>query len=71
MEITRSILESANAIMATYHPTVALRSLDAIHLGRRRTMRFLAIVHQRRTHARRRGPHGLPAVTAAGYGVSP
>jgi predicted nucleic acid-binding protein len=30
---TRSVLESANAIMAACHPTVALRSLDAVHLA--------------------------------------
>jgi predicted nucleic acid-binding protein len=30
---TRSVLESANAIMAACHPNVALRSLDAIHLA--------------------------------------
>ncbi len=31
--ITRSVLDSANAIMAACHPDVALRSLDAIHLA--------------------------------------
>ena len=30
---TRSVLDSANAIMTACHPTVALRSLDAIHLA--------------------------------------
>lgn len=30
---TRSILDSANAIMAACHPDVVLRSLDAIHLA--------------------------------------
>jgi len=28
--------------------------------GRRRTMRFLAVVYQRHPHARRRDPHGFP-----------
>ncbi len=31
--VTRALLEQANAIMATCHPAVPLRSLDAIHLA--------------------------------------
>jgi predicted nucleic acid-binding protein len=31
--MTRSLLEQANTIMASCHPDVALRSLDAIHLA--------------------------------------